>query len=98
MQNGPRLFLVTSVTRPTGDDDSSGTIAAYMFVVADRDDSPGSAAGDLDEAIAAYEFVPPKAWGSSKPLTAEPTPSPDPTESATPDPTPSPTPTGTPSP
>jgi Tfp pilus assembly protein PilO len=89
LQNGPRLFLVTAVTRPAGSDDTSGTITAYMFVVADRDESPGSAAGALEEAFSRYRFEGMKEWGAGKDAAdgTTPTPESEPTQAPTPSPT-----------
>jgi hypothetical protein len=94
MQNGPRIFLVTAITRPVGSDGSAGTITAYMFVLAERDDTPGSSAGEHDPVLDAYSrgLVGPwgKAGGSSDP---SPTPTSSETETPAPGETPSPTPT-----
>lgn len=81
MQNGPRLFLVTSIT---GDGEDSSTITAYMFVMHDPNAPRGAA--EL-----AYSGVLPTPKVSAK-VEVEPTPEPTaaPEESATPTPTPTP--------
>ncbi len=94
MQTGPRLFLVTSVSRPKSS--TSAVITAYMFVISDPDETPGAAVGELDEALS--KFTPPafKPWGKVPAAT----PAPTDTETPAPDAsaTPTPTPTGTPTP
>jgi hypothetical protein len=92
MQVGPRVLLVTSITRPTQSDGSSGTITAYMFVMAESDDTPGSAAHSHDEALEDYTQGPLAPWGTQG--SGTPAPTPTPSGSATP----TPTPTGTPAP
>jgi hypothetical protein len=98
MQHGPRIFLVTAITRPASSDGTAGTITAYMFVMADRDDTPGASAGSHDDALAGYSVPPVKLWGSQDPDAEDSAPSPTPTpeETETPDPSGSPTPTPTP--
>lgn len=96
MQNGPRIFLVTAITRPASSDGSSGTITAYMFVLADRDDSPGASAGALDEALAGYPIPVIKRWGPQGSDAEEATAPPTPEETAAPTPSGTPTPTPTP--
>lgn len=85
MQNGPRIFLVTAITRPASSDGSAGTITAYMFVLADRDDSPGASTGSHDEALAEYSVGTIAPWGQQD-VDAD-------DQAATPTPTPTPTPT-----
>jgi hypothetical protein len=81
MQNGPRLFLVTSIT---GDGAGSSTIEAYMFVMHD----PTAPRGAAEEAYSGI-LPTPKATGK---VDVEPTPEPTetPEETATPTPTPTP--------
>lgn len=43
LQDGPRLFLVTDVVATEHDGRSSAAISAFMFVISDPDDTPGSA-------------------------------------------------------
>jgi hypothetical protein len=95
LQTGPRVFLVTSITRDPAPE-ASGVITAYMFVLAHPDDTPGAAVDAYAGVLADYKpqaFVP---W--KKVSGATPTPSdsatPEPTDSATP----APTATGTPAP
>jgi hypothetical protein len=94
MQNAPRIFLVTAITRPVGSDGSAGTITAYMFVLAARDDTPGASAGQHDPALDGdiSGFGP---WGKSGGSSA-PSPTPTTSETETPAPSDSPTPTPTP--
>jgi len=82
MQNGPRLFLVTSVS---GDGEDSSTITAFMFVMYD----PTAPRGAAEEA---YSGVLPTPKTAGK-VVVEPTPSPTPTPGETGEPTPTPTPT-----
>lgn len=99
MQNGPRIFLVTSITRPSTSDGSAGTITAYMFVLAERDDTPGASSGSLDGALAGFTVGGIPAWGSQGDAdSTDETPTPAPTPSGTLSGTPTPTPTGTPAP
>lgn len=63
MQNGPRLFLVTNVTKLTADDGAAGSIRAYMFVMSHPDDTPGAAVDAYDEALADYVPKALKPWG-----------------------------------
>ena len=94
MQNGPRIFLVSAITRPASSDGSAGTITAYMFVMAERDETPGSSAGDHDESLDKYTRGAIARWGSDGEVI--PTPTPTPGETDTPAPTDSPSPTPTP--
>lgn len=82
MQNGPRLFLVTSVA---GDGAGSSSITAFMFVMYDPDAPRGAAEQ-------AYSGVLPTSKASGK-VVVEPTPEPTPTPGETSEPTPTPTPT-----
>ena len=95
MQNGPRLFLVTSIAREASSE-ASATITAFMFVIADADDTPGAAGDALDEALKNFAIPTVGLWPQKTGATPEPTESatPEPTDSATP----APTPTGTPAP
>jgi hypothetical protein len=95
MQNGPRIFLVTAITRPVGSDASAGTITAYMFVLAERDDTPGVSAGDHDPVLDTYTRGVVGPWGKAGGPSA---PSPTPSETGTPAPSDSPSPTPTPTP
>lgn len=81
MQNGPRLFLVTSIT---GDGEDSSTIEAYMFVMHDPNAPRGAA-----ELAYSGVLPTPKAAGKVEP---EPVPEPTPTPGETGTPTPTPTP------
>jgi hypothetical protein len=81
MQNGPRLFLLTSIT---GDGGGSSAITAFMFVMYDPDAPRGAA--EL-----AYSGVLPSAKAAGK-VIVEPTPEPTPTPGDTATPTPTPTP------
>lgn len=98
MQNGPRIFLVTSITRPSTSDGSAGTITAYMFVLAERDDTPGASAGSHDAPLAGFAVGTLPVWGSQGDQESDDEPTPTPTESPTPTPTPTPTGTSTPAP
>ncbi|MGB3911260.1 MAG: hypothetical protein WBL06_12385 [Pseudolysinimonas sp.] len=82
MQNGPRIFLVTAITRPASSDGAAGTITAYMFVMAERDETPGSSADDHDPSLDQYTRGVIARWGSD----SEPTPAPTPTPTPTPTP------------
>lgn len=79
LQNGPRLFLVTSVT---GNGSGSSTVTAFMFVLYDETAPRGAAAQ-------AYAGVLPTTKASGK-VVVEPSPEPTPGETATPTPTPTP--------
>jgi hypothetical protein len=81
MQNGPRLFLVTSVM---GEGGASSSITAFMFVMYDPDAPRGAA----EEAYSGV-LLTPKAAGKA---VVVPTPEPTSTPGATPTPTPTPTP------
>jgi hypothetical protein len=81
MQNGPRLFLVTSIS---GDGKESSTITAFMFVMHD----PTAPRGAAEEAYSGV-LPTPKAAGK---VVVEPTPEPTPTPGETATPTPTPTP------
>jgi len=93
MQNGPRIFLVTAITRPASSDGSAGTITAYMFVMAERDETPGSSAGDHDSSLDKYTRGAIARWGSDGEVIPTPTPTPGETETPAPTDSPSPTPT-----
>jgi hypothetical protein len=93
MQNGPRIFVVTAITRPASSDGSAGTITAYMFVMAERDETPGSSAGDHDPSLDKYTRGPIGRWGSDGEVLPEPTSTPGETETPAPSDSPAPTPT-----
>jgi hypothetical protein len=93
MQNGPRIFLVTAITRPASSDGSAGTVTAYMFVMAERDDTPGSSAGDHDPSLDRYIRGAIARWGSQgEPGSDAPTPAPTPEQTGESTPAPTPTP------
>ena len=94
LQNGPRIFLVTSIARPSTAE-SEPTITAYMFVMSVPDDSPGSSEGEHAEALldVAIPVIKEWDWRAKSPDDeatpgATPTPTPGTTDSATPTPTP----------
>jgi len=81
MQNGPRLFLVTSIA---GDGATSSSVTAFRFVMYDPDAPRGAA-----EAAYSGALPTPKTAGK---VVVEPTPEPTPAPGETPTPTPTPTP------
>jgi hypothetical protein len=93
LQNGPRIFLVTAITRPASSDGSAGTLTAFMFVMSERDETPGSSAGDHDPSLDKYTRGAIARWGSDGEVIPTPTPTPGETETPAPTDSPSPTPT-----
>ncbi|MEO8529353.1 MAG: hypothetical protein ABI435_09750 [Pseudolysinimonas sp.] len=95
MQNGPRLFVVSSIARSTSSGskvESTATITASMFVMSDPDSTPGSSAGVYEDLILQQPLPEFKPWPASKDGTgATPNPTGTPTPGATPTPTPTPT-------
>lgn len=98
MQHGDRVLLVTNIKREVNQE-TAGTITAYMFVVSQPDESPGSTDGEYGDWRAKVRFDVP-IWGSQGGAdpTPTPTPSEDAVEDAEPEEAPSPAPTGTPTP
>ena len=92
LQNGPRVFVITKISRDAGDE-TAGTITAYMFVISSPDDSPGSTFGEYAGLLESAKPLDIKPWGPPGTVA---TPTPTPTESATPNPSDSATPTPTP--
>lgn len=87
MQNGPRIFVITNISRDPGPD-SSGTITAYMFVISNVDDTPGTSAGTHENVLSDLTIPVISPWGPTSAPAPSGTPTPNPTGGATPAPTP----------
>jgi len=96
LQRGPRLLLVTSVSKSSDDGGVAGSLTAYMFVLSHPDDTPGVAGDAYAEALAKFTPRPLTAWGGTGSAVLDPEESPAPEQ--TPDATETPDPEGTPTP